>query len=89
MMFVRQFKNERLEQQKQRMMGYAPDAVSAGQDNGWKVGDRVMHRKFGLGVIEDVQFLNADSQVTVNFARVGTKKLLAALAGLKKVDHGE
>lgn len=88
-MFVRQFKNERLEQQKQRMMGYAPDALSPGQDSGWKVGDRVMHRKFGLGVIEDVQFLNADSQVTVNFARVGTKKLLAALAGLKKVDHGE
>ncbi len=50
----------------------------------WKVGDRVSHRKFGLGVIEDVQPLNADCQVTVQFVKVGTKKLIAGLAGLKK-----
>lgn len=86
-MFVRQFKNERLEQQKQRMMGVSSDLATKPQDGGWKVGDQVIHRKFGLGIIEDVQFLNADSQVTVNFARVGTKKLLAALAGLKKAEH--
>ena len=83
-MFVRQFRNESLEQQKQRMMGHPVMDVKKETQQNWKVGDRVSHRKFGLGVIEDVQPLNADCQVTVQFVKVGTKKLIAGLAGLKK-----
>ena len=83
-MFVRQFRNESLEQQKQRMMGHPVMDVKKETLQNWKVGDRVSHRKFGLGVIEDVQPLNADCQVTVQFVKVGTKKLIAGLAGLKK-----
>ncbi len=83
-MFVRQFRNESLEQQKQRMMGHPVMDVKKETKQNWKVGDRVSHRKFGLGVIEDVQPLNADCQVTVQFVKVGTKKLIAGLAGLKK-----
>ncbi len=89
-MFVKQFRNERLEQQKQRMMGHPVKAtVSAVSGSGaeeWRVGDRVSHRKFGLGVVEAVEPLNADAQVTVQFVKAGTKKLLAGLAGLKKVE---
>ncbi len=89
-MFVKQFKNERLEQQKQRMMGH-PTSEAASTVQGktiltWNVGERVQHRKFGLGVVEAVEPLHADSQVTVQFAKAGTKKLLAGLAGLKKVE---
>ena len=90
-MFVKQFKNERLEQQKQRMMGHSMNEKSAAEQgkavvSTWNVGDRVQHRKFGLGIVEAVEPLNADSQVTVQFAKAGTKKLLAGLAGLKKVE---
>ncbi|MBQ7917124.1 MAG: hypothetical protein IJ315_10135, partial [Firmicutes bacterium] len=86
-MFVKQFRNDGLEQQKQRMMGRSGGMdLTANTKQAWPVGDRVNHRKFGLGVIEEVQPLNADCQVTVNFARVGTKKLIAGLAGLKKVE---
>ena len=61
-------------------------AVSGSGAEEWKVGDRVSHRKFGLGVVEAVEPLNADAQVTVQFVKAGTKKLLAGLAGLKKVE---
>ncbi len=88
--FVKQFKNERLEQQKQRMMGHSTGEVASTAPGKtvptWNVGDRVQHRKFGLGVVEAVEPLHADSQVTVQFAKAGTKKLLAGLAGLKKVE---
>jgi len=49
------------------------------------VGDTVQHKKFGLGVVTEVRFVNADYQVRVNFAKAGEKLLFAKLAGLKKI----
>ncbi len=51
----------------------------------FQVGDAVQHKKFGLGTVLDVKWVNADYQVKVNFAKVGEKMLFAKLAGLKKV----
>lgn len=50
-----------------------------------KPGDMVHHKKFGNGTVKAVAPGGADLQVTVFFTRVGEKKLLAKLAGLKKI----
>lgn len=50
------------------------------------VGDRVKHIKFGKGTVTELIKGSSDTEVTVNFDRVGEKKLFASLAKLKKVD---
>lgn len=49
------------------------------------VGDRVKHMKFGAGTVESIVEGGKDFEVTVNFDRVGVKKMFAAFAKLKKV----
>ena len=82
--FVKQYTSESSQNEIRRMMDQ-PVVQASASDEEWNVGDQVTHRKFGLGVVEAVEKLPADTQVTVAFTRVGTKKLLAGLAGLKKV----
>ncbi len=48
-------------------------------------GDRVTHPKFGEGTVLSVLPAGKDAKVTVAFDSVGTKNLMAALAGLKKI----
>lgn len=49
-------------------------------------GDRVRHIKFGEGVVKHIQDGGKDYEVTVEFDRVGTKKMFASFAKLTKVD---
>ncbi len=51
----------------------------------FEVGDSVKHPKFGVGQVTSITPAGADFEVTVDFAAVGTKRLMAALARLKKV----
>lgn len=51
----------------------------------FEVGDTVKHMKFGIGIVKDMKSGGADYEVTVDFERVGTKKLMAKLARLKKI----
>ena len=57
----------------------------AEEKQAFQIGDAVQHKKFGLGTVMEVKWVNADYQVRVNFAKVGEKMLFAKLAGLKKV----
>ena len=50
---------------------------------GVRAGMRVRHRQFGVGTVVDVEDQGDDVKVTVRFAAVGTKKLLARYAGLE------
>lgn len=50
------------------------------------VGDSVKHIKFGIGVVTNIVSGGKDYEVTVEFSRFGTKKLLASFANLKRVD---
>ncbi len=52
--------------------------------SGVKTGMRVRHRQFGVGTVTAVEDHGDDYKVTVRFAAVGTKKLLAKFAGLEK-----
>lgn len=48
-------------------------------------GDTVSHMKFGEGVVVKIADGGRDYEVTVDFAEVGTKKMFASFAKLKKV----
>ena len=48
-----------------------------------KAGMRVRHKQFGVGTVTVVEDHGDDYKVTVRFAAVGTKKLLASFAGLE------
>ncbi len=50
----------------------------------YKVGDRVLHAKFGVGTVEDIKDGPKDYEVTVCFDSVGVKKMFASFAKLKK-----
>ena len=51
--------------------------------SGVRTGMRVRHRQFGVGTVLDIEEQGDDFKVTVRFAAVGTKKLLAKYAGLE------
>jgi len=48
-------------------------------------GDRVKHIKFGEGIVQQIVEGGRDYEVTVQFDKVGTKKMFASFAKLKKV----
>ena len=47
-------------------------------------GDRVRHLKFGEGTVQQIADGGKDFEVTVNFDRVGVKKMFASFAKLVK-----
>ena len=49
------------------------------------VGDRVRHIKFGEGTVAAIEDGKRDFEVTVDFDRVGSKKLFASFAKLEKI----
>ncbi|NQS96953.1 MAG: UvrD-helicase domain-containing protein [candidate division Zixibacteria bacterium] len=51
----------------------------------FKRGDRVVHAKFGEGIVASIELRNNDEMVTVFFQGYGAKKLKLKLAGLKKL----
>ena len=52
---------------------------------GYKVGQKVKHATFGVGVVLNVSGEDANTQLEVAFPNVGVKKLLLAYAKLEKV----
>jgi DNA helicase-2/ATP-dependent DNA helicase PcrA len=52
---------------------------------GLRVGDDVMHAKWGEGVIIDIEGVGDKAEATVHFADVGEKRLLLSWAPLQKV----
>ncbi len=49
------------------------------------VGDTVRHIKFGVGIVKDIVEGGRDYEVTVDFDKVGVKKMFAGFAKLKKI----
>lgn len=52
----------------------------------FKEGDKVRAPKYGVGVVKSIQAGGADFEVEVYFAEKGSKKFMARLSKLKKVD---
>jgi DNA helicase-2/ATP-dependent DNA helicase PcrA len=62
--------------------GGAP-AGTGGAPNGFRVGQNVVHARFGAGVIVDAEGQGSDARVQVNFGREGVKWLAVAVAKLQ------
>ena len=60
-------------------------ASTVGKELEYQVGDRVRHVKFGEGEVKAIVEGGRDFEVTVDFDNVGTKKMFAAFAKLKKI----
>jgi DNA helicase II / ATP-dependent DNA helicase PcrA len=54
----------------------------------FRIGDEVQHGVFGRGIVIDSKPDGDDEQVTVAFAGIGLKRLLASLAPLEKIRNG-
>lgn len=52
----------------------------------FRAGDRVKHKKFGLGVIVGLIEKNDGDELTINFEKSGLKRLNSSIAPLKRVD---
>lgn len=82
-----------LESQKNPYASKAPSAPAFGKafsvekpdSLSYQEGDRVRHIKFGEGTVKTIADGGKDFEVTVEFDRVGQKKMFASFAKLKKV----
>ena len=64
---------------------YSPSSQASASVNGISVGQRVMHAKFGEGVVINLEGSGAHARVEVNFEYAGTKWLVMAYANLQAV----
>lgn len=55
------------------------------ENTGFKLGQSVIHQKFGEGVVLNYEGSGAQSRIQVNFSQVGSKWLVVAYANLKAV----
>jgi DNA helicase-2/ATP-dependent DNA helicase PcrA len=65
--------------------GAVPPRVEEDSGVGLKLGQRVLHKTFGEGVVLHFEGRGAHARVQVNFPGAGTKWLVAAYAGLEAV----
>ena len=59
--------------------------IKSVQPPDYQEGDRVSHQKFGIGIILSIVSGGKDYEVTVDFEKVGVKKMFASFAKLKKI----
>ncbi len=81
--FLREIPEEHIEEvawEDERPRG----ASETGEGLELKVGDRVVHAKWGEGIVVDYNELENDMEVTVRFPGVGRKRLIMSFAPLSK-----
>jgi DNA helicase-2/ATP-dependent DNA helicase PcrA len=66
----------------------AGESDTAGEELELLVGDRVVHAKWGPGIVVDFLELENDMEVTVRFRGIGRKRLLLSFAPLTKDEDG-
>ncbi|MBQ9325792.1 MAG: UvrD-helicase domain-containing protein [Clostridia bacterium] len=59
---------------------------SVPQTAGFRAGDRVMHRKFGEGVVTDLVGTGVDARIRINFTAFGPKEFSLGLAPIVKME---
>jgi DNA helicase-2/ATP-dependent DNA helicase PcrA len=59
-------------------------AASGPHESGFKIGDDILHGKWGEGVVMDLRGSGDKTEITIHFPTVGQKVLLLAWAPLKK-----
>ena len=69
--------------------GRAPAEPSKPTAPRFETGDEVVHDVFGQGIVVESKPAGSDEQVTVAFAGVGLKRLMAGMAPMEKLDRAE
>lgn len=64
------------------LAGVSPKGEKSSESYG--IGDRVRHRMFGSGTVLNATAMGGDTLLEIAFDKVGTKKIMAAFAKLKK-----
>lgn len=59
-------------------------SATGGENNSWKPGDKVKHKKWGLGTVVRVSGTSKDLELDVAFPSQGVKRLLTAFAPIEK-----
>lgn len=59
-------------------------SATGGEKNSWKPGDKVKHKKWGLGTVVRVSGTSKDLELDVAFPSQGVKRLLATFAPIEK-----
>ncbi|EGP5078578.1 DNA helicase PcrA [Enterococcus faecium] len=59
-------------------------SATGGENNNWKPGDKVKHKKWGLGTVVRVSGTSKDLELDVAFPSQGVKRLLADFAPIEK-----
>ena len=72
---------------KTKIMAQQQFEVKKADGLSYNVGDRVRHIKFGNGTVMNIAEGGRDYEVTVNFDRVGVKKMFASFAKLVKTEN--
>ncbi|BFU59441.1 MULTISPECIES: DNA helicase II [Rodentibacter] len=60
-------------------------SYSTENENGWKMGQKVKHEKFGLGTVINIEGSDNNTRLQIAFQAQGIKWLIAHLAKLEKV----
>ncbi|HHW03236.1 MAG TPA: DNA helicase PcrA [Thermoanaerobacterales bacterium] len=66
-------------------MAAARSSSRAGSSGGLKPGDRVKHSKWGEGTVVDIDGMDEDAEVSINFPSVGLKHLILKYAPIIKI----
>lgn len=68
-----------------QMAGHGDDVCYVDGEADWRIGMKVRHATFGLGVIKEKTGRGIEAKLLVSFSGAGVKKLAAKYAGLEKV----
>ncbi|MFC2823320.1 MAG: 3'-5' exonuclease, partial [Lacticaseibacillus rhamnosus] len=63
-----------------------PAPTTGAGKTSWEAGDKVEHRKWGIGTVVKVTGTGDDQELDIAFKAMGIKRLLAAFAPIKKVE---
>ena len=61
--------------------------VAASDGFAWKVGDKVMHKKWNVGTVVKVTGEGTNQEIDVAFAGMGIKRLLASFAPIERIEE--
>ena len=61
--------------------------VAANDGAVWKVGDKVMHKKWNVGTVVKVTGEGTNQEIDVAFAGMGIKRLLASFAPIERIEE--
>ncbi|MGO3781222.1 MAG: 3'-5' exonuclease, partial [Enterococcus viikkiensis] len=59
--------------------------ASGGENESWNPGDKVQHKKWGIGTVVKVSGNSKDVELDIAFPQQGVKRLLAAFAPIEKI----